>query len=81
MLRSVLDPELIEATALVDVEIEEAERKEREELYPNNEDRRTHGTLITCDSEDDGYQLSLTGILHVLLALILVNGRVLSDST
>ncbi|GJJ14141.1 hypothetical protein Clacol_008400 [Clathrus columnatus] len=79
MLRSILDPRLIEAASLVDADIEEAERKEYEDFYPNDEDRPTKGTLIICGVSDDGYQLSLTGILHVLLALILVNGRALSD--
>lgn len=81
MLRSVLDAELIEAAGLVDIEIEEAERREREELYLNEEEPQTNGTLIVRGGEEDGYQLALTGTLHVLLALILVNGRVISDST
>ena len=38
---------------------------------------RTYGCLIAWNSAD---QLSALGILHVILALILVSGKVISDS-
>jgi melanoma-associated antigen len=39
---------------------------------------RNYGSVIAWGSSD---QLGVVGILYVILALILVNGRVLSDST
>jgi hypothetical protein len=38
---------------------------------------RTYGTLIAWNNAD---QLSALGILHVILALVLVSGKVISDS-
>jgi hypothetical protein len=39
---------------------------------------RTYGSIIAWNSAD---QLSALGILHVILALILVSGKVITDST
>ncbi|KAF8509864.1 hypothetical protein BU17DRAFT_55814, partial [Hysterangium stoloniferum] len=78
VLRSILDPIIIEAVSVHDDEIEEAEKKEIAEWFPQDESRQPEGTLVAWrDGGDD--QLTMAGILHVLLAIILVNGRVLTD--
>jgi hypothetical protein len=70
---------MIEAASVCDVEIEEAERAEMELWYPNEDERRPEGTLIAW-KHASADQLGATGVLHVILALILVNGRLLTDS-
>lgn len=79
ILRSTLHPAVIEAASVCDVEIEHAERAEIAVWHPNRDDHRPEGTLIAW-KHANADQLGATGVMHVILALILVNGRVLSDS-
>lgn len=83
MLRSVLDPRLIEAAAQTDEDIQEEEAKEA----PSDEEDddfseggyapRYYGSIISWSR---GEQPGPIGILYVVLAIILVNGRVIPDS-
>lgn len=77
ILRSVLDPVIIEQAAITDERLFEEQMndagpdEEVEEELP-----RHYGSIIswsTCD------QLASLGILYVVLALILVNGKAMSD--
>ena len=79
ILRSILDSTIIEASSVYDIEIEDAEKAELALWQPNNEDSRPEGTLFTWKYGNTD-QLGMAGVLHVILALILVNGRVLTDS-
>lgn len=79
ILRSTLHPTLIEAASVWDADIEAAEREDIKNLYAKEGDRRPEGTLIAW-KHAGSEQLGATGVLHVILALILVNGRVLTDS-
>ncbi|KIJ53414.1 hypothetical protein M422DRAFT_202312 [Sphaerobolus stellatus SS14] len=78
ILRSVLDDAIIEAASVWDAEIESAEKKEISTFYPDDDDRQPEGTLIAWRQGGNDH-LAQAGILHVILALILVNGRVLND--
>ncbi|KAF8128974.1 MAGE-domain-containing protein [Boletus edulis] len=77
ILRSTLDPAIIEQAALSD------ERLLEEELAkgPNDDDDdddmpRSYGSIIAWSTAD---QLAALGLLHVILALILVTGRAISE--
>ena len=79
ILRSVLDPVPIERTTLTNKPILEAEAAEApEDVDGTNPGMRTYGCLIAWNSAD---QLSAPGILHVILALNLVGGKVITDGT
>ncbi|KAF8581159.1 hypothetical protein K439DRAFT_1392966 [Ramaria rubella] len=78
MLRSVLDNTIIEAASVYDVEIDDAERADLELWHPNQDEFRSEGTLLAW-KHGDVDQLGMAGVLHVILALILVNGRMLTD--
>ncbi|KAG7442695.1 MAGE-domain-containing protein [Guyanagaster necrorhizus] len=78
ILRSILDPAIIENAAQVNEKILEEEALEEDDNDDNDERRtRTYGSLISWSHTD---QLGSLGILYIVLALILVSGRVLSDA-
>jgi len=69
---------LIERTTLTNKRILELEAAEAPDYVDGAEPGiRTYGSLIAWNSAD---QLSTLGILHVVLALILVSGKVISTS-
>jgi hypothetical protein len=73
-----LDPALIERAALTNKRLLEAEAADTpDEVDGAEHGVRTYGTLIAWNNAD---QLSALGILHVILALVLVSGKVISDS-
>ncbi|EJF59467.1 hypothetical protein DICSQDRAFT_172060 [Dichomitus squalens LYAD-421 SS1] len=82
ILRSFLDTALIEQACAPDAEIREIEQKEHvdenEEFAEddNSVGQRSTGSIFSWHASD---QLAATGILYVVLALILVEGRVVSD--
>lgn len=72
-MRSILDPTLIEMATQVDAELRQhVDEEDDEDAWKNQAD----GSIIAWQTGD---QLSMAGILHVVLALILINGRVLPD--
>ncbi|KAK0189970.1 MAGE family-domain-containing protein [Armillaria mellea] len=79
ILRSVLNPTIIEEAAQVSEKILEEEALEEAENDDNDDERgtRSYGSLISWSHTD---QISSVGILYIILALILVSGRVLSDA-
>lgn len=95
ILRSCLDPILIERAAQTDVDILEEEAGDQSVLFPslfNSDDEgdveddedddaervpKYYGSLISWTKGD---QLGAIGVLYVILALVLVNGRVMTDS-
>lgn len=76
ILRSTLDPAIIEATAATDEQILEDEILEIPE-DEEDEAPKTFGSILSWSSADE---LGPLGILYVLLALILVSGGALGDS-
>ncbi|KAH9054702.1 MAGE-domain-containing protein [Lactarius vividus] len=77
ILRSILDPALIERAALTNKRIFEVEAADAPDDVASAEPgTRTYGSLIAWNSAD---QLAALGILYVILALILVSGKVISD--
>ncbi|KAF5375853.1 hypothetical protein D9615_008195 [Tricholomella constricta] len=80
ILRSVLDPVIIEHAALTDEQILEQEAADAPSDDDDDDDDeympRFYGSLISWSSAD---QLGGIGILYTILALILVSGRVMSD--
>lgn len=90
MLRSCLDPLLIEHVAQTYPEILEEEGGDQGTLFPSTLDDdaeddgdddaerppKFYGSLVSWSRAD---QLGSIGILYVILALVLVNGRVLTD--
>ncbi|KAF8063435.1 MAGE family-domain-containing protein [Lyophyllum atratum] len=82
ILRSVLDPVIIEHAALMDEKILEEESADVPSDDEDEDDEeyapRFYGSIISWSSAD---QLGAVGILYTLLALILVSGRVMSDCT
>ena len=69
---------LIERAALTNKRILEAEAADAPDDVNDTEPGvRTYGSLIAWNTAD---QLAALGILHIILALILVSGRVISDS-
>ncbi|KAG6856199.1 hypothetical protein H0H87_006595 [Tephrocybe sp. NHM501043] len=81
ILRSVLHPVIIEHAALTDEQILEDEADDAPSDDDNDDDDsyapQFYGSLISWSSAD---QLGALGILYTILALILVSGRVISDS-
>lgn len=91
ILRSCLDPLLIEHVAQTYPEILEEEGGDQGTLFPSTLDDdpeedgdddterppKFYGSLVSWSRAD---QLGSIGILYVILALVLVNGRVLTDS-
>jgi melanoma-associated antigen len=82
ILRSILDPLIIEHAALTDehlLEAEAADMPSDEEEAESDDERfgpRYYGSIISWSKAD---QLGPLGIQYVILALILVSGRVISD--
>lgn len=76
ILRSILDPTILDYAALTDQELYE---REIEDLPDGADDAAlvTYGSIISWSDSD---QLGSLGILYVVLALILVSGRVIADS-
>jgi hypothetical protein len=76
MLRSRLDPLIIERAALSDEAIFAEEALD----MPDDEDgefgKRSYGSIIAWNRAD---QLAALGIMHVILVLVLLSGRVISD--
>jgi len=90
-----LDPILIEHAAQTEPDILEEEAADQTVLFPslfNSDDDgdfeddedddaervpKYYGSLISWTKGD---QLGAIGVLHVILALVLVNGRVMTDS-
>jgi len=83
ILRSVLDPSLIQMATTRDGELQEVEQAERlvasdDEVEPDNTiGTHSTGSIFAWHHSD---QLGSVGILYVILALILVNGRSISDN-
>jgi hypothetical protein len=82
ILRSILDPLIIEHAALTDehlLDIETADAPDEDEVDSDDEAFGSHhyGSIISWSKAD---QLGSLGIQYVILALIMVNGRVISDS-
>lgn len=75
-----LDSIIIEHAALTDEQILEEESVDLPSDDDDDDDfgTRTYGSIISWSHAD---QLGPVSIMYVLLALILVSGRVLSDST
>lgn len=84
ILRSLLDAALIEKASAPDAEIRELEQSEHpdaNEEFAEDDNKvgtRSIGSIFAWQHAD---QLASVGILYVILALILVEGRVISDST
>ena len=89
-----MDPILIEHAAQTEADIFEAEAGDQSVLFPSlfNPDEadseddeeddaervpKYYGSLISWTKGD---QLGAIGVLYVILALVLVNGRIMSDS-
>jgi melanoma-associated antigen len=69
---------LIERAALTNKHILEAEAADAlDDVNDTEPGARTYGSLIAWNNAD---QLAMLGILHVILALILVSGKVINDS-
>ena len=95
ILRSSLDPILVEHAAQTEADIFEEESGDQSVLFPSlfnadeadyfeDEDEddaervpKYYGSLISWSKGD---QLGAIGVLYVILALVLVNGRVMADS-
>lgn len=77
ILRSILDPELLAAAVAIDAELFEMENREfGDEVDDNDSAARVDGSLAAWDMNDS---VVAAGITHVILALILVNSKVLPD--
>lgn len=77
ILRSTLDPELIERATLPDPEILQLENEEgEEEEETGGVSTRSTGSIFAWQKSD---QLASLGVLYTVLALILVNGRSIPD--
>lgn len=83
ILRTCLDPSLVELACTPDAEIRELEQQENpdeaEEFAEEDNPVGTQstGSIFAWHGSD---QLASVGILYVILSLILVEGRVISDS-
>ncbi|KAK0431193.1 MAGE-domain-containing protein [Armillaria borealis] len=78
ILRSILNPTIIEEAAQVSEKILEEEALEEDDNDDDDErSARSYGSLISWSHTD---QIGSLGILYIILALILVSGRVLSDA-
>jgi hypothetical protein len=80
ILRTTLDPIIVECAALTDAKIlEEESTEDPEDFNPDNSfGTRSYGSVISWSRSD---QLGLVGLLYVILSLILVSGRVMSEGT
>ncbi|KAJ8090361.1 hypothetical protein PM082_018957 [Marasmius tenuissimus] len=83
IVRSILHPGLIEYSALMHDKILEEEladepSDDEDEKRPQDENSgiQSYGSILSWSTSD---QLEAVGILHVILSLILVSGRVLDD--
>lgn len=79
ILRSTLDAAIIEQAALSDERLLEEELVEGPDDDDDDDDDdmpRNYGSIIAWSTAD---QLAALGLLHVILALILVNGRAISE--
>ncbi|KAH7886758.1 MAGE-domain-containing protein [Phlebopus sp. FC_14] len=76
ILRSVLDIAIIEQAAVTDERLLEEQIAEGPNEDYEDDIPRNYGSIISWSSAD---QLAALGLLHVILALILVNGRSMSD--
>ncbi|KAF9233264.1 MAGE-domain-containing protein [Melanogaster broomeanus] len=76
ILRSVLDISVIEQAALTDERLLEEQLAEGPDDEDDEDMARNYGSVISWSSSD---QLAALGVLHVILALILVNGRSISE--
>ncbi|KAH0836380.1 MAGE-domain-containing protein [Lanmaoa asiatica] len=77
ILRSTLDTTIIEQAALSDERLLEEELAEGPDSDDDDDDMpRNYGSIIAWSTAD---QLAALGVLHVILALILANGRVISE--
>jgi hypothetical protein len=78
ILRSTLNPALIERAAQTNKRIFEVEAANAPDKVDDAKPGvRTYGSLIAWNSSD---QLAALGSLHMILVLILVSGKVISDS-
>ncbi|KAG6812817.1 hypothetical protein H0H92_000275 [Tricholoma furcatifolium] len=80
ILRSVLDPLIIEHAALTDEKILEQEAADAPSDDDDDDESYTpkyYGSLVSWTSND---QLGALGILYTILALILVSGRVITEA-
>jgi hypothetical protein len=79
ILRSVLHPVIVEHAALTDEQILEEEGVDAASDDEDDEGTpvRSYGSILSWSTAD---QLGPTAVLYTILALILVNGRVMSDS-
>jgi len=72
-----LDTTIIEQAALSDERLLEEELGEGPDDDDDDDDMpRNYGSIISWSTAD---QLAALGLLHVILALILVNGRAISE--
>ncbi|KAL4071873.1 MAGE-domain-containing protein [Scleroderma citrinum] len=76
ILRSTLDPIIIEQATLTDERLLEQEMADYPEDGDYDDIPRHYGSIISWSSSD---QLAALGVLHVVLALILANGKTISD--
>ncbi|KIK95751.1 hypothetical protein PAXRUDRAFT_826703 [Paxillus rubicundulus Ve08.2h10] len=77
ILRSILDISVIEQAALTDERLLEEQITEGPDDEDEDEDiPRNYGSIISWSTAD---QLAALGLLHVVLALILVSGRSISE--
>ncbi|OAX39837.1 MAGE-domain-containing protein [Rhizopogon vinicolor AM-OR11-026] len=77
ILRSTLDPIIIEHAARTDERLYEEQIADGQEDGEDDDDMaRCYGSIISWSSSD---QLGAMGVLHTILALILANGRSMSD--
>jgi len=76
ILRSVLSSTIIEHAALTDADILEEEAVDMPDNDDEDEVYRTYGGIMSWSHSD---QLQAMGVLYVILALILVNGKALDD--
>ena len=71
-----MDTTIIEQAALSDERLLEEEIAEGPDDDDDDDMPRNYGSIIAWSTAD---QLAALGLLHVILALILVNGRVISE--
>ena len=82
ILRSVLDPQLIQLATVPDAEILEIEQEDAaaDEQHVKDDDGNTSAATGAILAWQSGDSLGTVGLLYVILSLILVNGRALADS-
>ncbi|KAG1893601.1 MAGE-domain-containing protein [Suillus fuscotomentosus] len=77
ILRSVLDPVIIEAAARTDERLYEEQIADSQENGDDDDDMpRSYGCIISWSTTD---QVGALGVLHVILAIILASGRSMTD--